>query len=548
VDRDLFMGFPWQAGLPRFLGGFLDLVFDRASGSLLPDPSIDAILAVRQLTLMFNKILLECSDARKEKAIDGFVQCEKDVRDADASTTPKQWERFKHASTLLFSDIFSLMDHKIYEGDIRPKHGPGVTADGLKGNKKYLQTTWPSRLDEWFPIGDFLLPNHRYYDELDHIDILEPGSEIPSRVILVPKTLKTPRIIAAEPTAMQYAQQAILEPLVEILESEYLPSPYKGKRNLISKMIGFRDQTVNQRSAREGSLTGNLASIDLSEASDRVSNQHVRALLSNFPHLRGAVDACRSRKADVLGRGVIRLAKFAPMGSALCFPMEAMVFLTMIFVAIAEEHNEPLSRSLIKRYSDSVRVYGDDIIVPVDVVRRVVDTFESFGIRVNVAKSFWNGKFRESCGKEYYDGNDVSIVRCRREFPTHRKHAAEIISIVSLRNQLYLAGYWQTCRWLDDYIRGVIRYFPRVAPTSSALGRLSFLGYETQRVGGRYQAPLVKAYVTKSVLPKDPLDSHGALLKWFLKRGDLPIADRNHLERAGRPLDVSTNPRWVSPF
>jgi len=449
---------------------------------------------------------------------------------------------------MLFASVLSFVDRKIYEGDIRPKHGPGATADGLKGNQKYLQSTWPSRLDEWFPIGDYLIPNHRYYDELDHIDILEPGSEIPSKVILVPKTLKTPRIIAAEPTAMQYAQQAIKELLTETLEAKRLPSGTNSKRNLVSKMIGFKDQTVNQRMALEGSLKGNLASIDLSEASDRVSNQHVRHLFQNHPHLLGAVQACRSRKVDVPGYGVQRLAKFAPMGSALCFPVEAMVFLTIIFMAIAEEHNEPLSQSLIKRYSDSVRVYGDDIIVPVNIVRRVVDTLESFGIRVNVAKSFWNGKFRESCGKEYYDGSDVSIVRCRRVFPTRRKHAAEVISIVSLRNQLYLAGYWQTCRWLDDYIRGVIRYFPRVAPTSSALGRLSFLGYETQRVGGRYQAPLVKAHVTKSVLPKDSLDGYGALLKWFLKRGDLPIIDRNHLERAGRPLDVSTNPKWTSPF
>jgi len=547
VDRDLFKGFPWQAGSPRFLGGFLDLVFDRASGSLLENPSIDAILAIRQLTLMFNKILLECSDARKKDAIDSFLQCEQDVRIADAAISPTQWDRFKQASAMLYSSIFTILDRKIYYGDIRPKHGPGATADGLKGNKKYLQSTWPSRLDSWFPIGDHVLPNYRFIDRLDHIELLEPGSEIPSKVILVPKTLKTPRIIAAEPTAMQYAQQAILEPLVELLESEFIPSGQRPKRNLISKMIGFRDQSVNQRMALEGSHTGSLASIDLSEASDRVSNQHVRNLLVNFPHLQGAVDACRSRKADVDGK-TVRLAKFAPMGSALCFPMEAMVFLAIIFVAIAEEHNEPLSQSLIKRYSDSVRVYGDDIIVPVNVVRRVVDTLESFGIRVNVAKSFWNGKFRESCGKEYYNGSDVSIVRVRRVFPTQHKQAAELISIVSLRNQLYFAGYWQTCRWLDDHIRRVIRHYPVVSPTSSALGRHSFLGYETQRIGGRYQSPLVRAFVTKSVLPRDPLDDYGALLKWFLKRSEMPIADRNHLERAGRPLDVSTNPRWVSPF
>jgi len=58
VDRNQFQGFAFTGSLPRFLGGFFDLVFDRGTGLLLDEPSVDAIYSIRQLTLMFGKILL----------------------------------------------------------------------------------------------------------------------------------------------------------------------------------------------------------------------------------------------------------------------------------------------------------------------------------------------------------------------------------------------------------------------------------------------------------------------------------------------------------
>jgi len=397
--------------------------------------------------------------------------------------------------------------------------------------------------------------------------------EIPVRVITVPKTLKTPRIIGVEPTAMQYSQQALAYSiLTALMRVDYLRA-----------MLGFSDQTPNQEMAREGSLYGELATLDLSEASDRVSNQHVRALTSNHVHLHGAVDACRSRKADVDGFGVLRLAKFASMGSALCFPMEAMVFLTMIFLGIEQELNTSLSRRTIKSFIGRVRVYGDDIIVPVEYVHSVIRSLESFGIRVNSGKSFWNGKFRESCGKEYYDGHDVSITRVRQVFPTKRTHATEVISIVSLRNQLYWAGYWQTCRWLDKEIEEVIKYFPVVLPTSPVLGRHSALGYETERMDEHLYSPLVKGYKVRATPPQDILGEEGALLKclltmerrernlpenfsgeplanaWDLSEKSLhphvnsnsisqmlPTSGEDHLKYAGRPRVVNIKLGWGS--
>lgn len=543
TDRHLFQGFSWKAGLPRFLGGFLDLVFDRDSGTLLKNPSIDAILAIRQLTLMFGKIALECSHARKEQAMRGFIECEKEVKKADAQRSPKSISDFHRVSALLFREVFTEVDRKIYYNEVKPKHGPGATADRLRGNGKYRQSQWTSRLEKIFPAGEYLLPSWSYYDQLENVDFLEPGAERPVRVISVPKTMKTPRIIAIEPTAMQYVQQALLEAILEALTTDDRGvNPLK-----LSDFLGFDDQVPNQDLARQGSLNGSLATLDLSEASDRVSNQLVRTMLRNHRYLHDGVDACRSRRADVDGE-VIRLAKFASMGSALTFPMEAMVFLTLIFLGIERELNVPLSRQLISSFKGRVRVYGDDIIIPVEYVRSVIHTLELFGARVNERKSFWNGKFRESCGKEFYDGEDVSIVRVRREFPTSRRDAAGVNSMVVLRNQLYLAGYWQTVGWLDSRIRRVIKHFPVVLPTSPVLGRTSFLGYESEEWDGKLHRPLVKGYVVSARIPRDPLEDTGALLKFFLKRGTMPSFAEDHLERSGRPSVVNIKLRKAPPY
>jgi hypothetical protein len=539
VDRNSFQGFSWRAGLPQFLGGFLDLVFDRTSGVLLKSPDIDAILSIRQLTLIFGKILLPCTSAREAESMSSYIQCDKEVKYCDANLDSLDLKEFERMSQLLFRDIFSKIDSDIYYGNHIPKHGPGATADKLRGNAKYNCRLWTDRLEKYFPSGDFLFPSLSHYVEsYDDVHHLEPGEEIPVKVISVPKTQKTPRIIAVEPTCMQYAQQAVLERIVEETDSSFL-----------SQFIGFDDQLPNQQLAQDGSFTGSTATLDLSDASDRVSNQLVLAMMKNHPHLREAIQACRSRKADVPGHGVLRLAKFASMGSALCFPIEAMVFLTLVFLGLEQELNTRFTRkSELLEFSGRVRIYGDDIIIPTDMVHSVIGSLEHFGARVGPSKSFWIGKFRESCGKEYYDGFDVSIVKVRRVFPSSLKHAPEVISLVSLRNQLYLAGYWATVKWLDSKIKKMIYHFPFVSESSSALGRISFLGYETQKECKYLHAPLVKAYVVTSRPPSDPLDGPGALLKFFLKRGGQPSVDRKHLERAGRPRAVDIKPRWVSPF
>lgn len=538
INDAAFLSFKKRRGFPLFLGGFLRLVFDPSTGVLVDEPSIDAIKAIRQISLMFAKIKVPCSKEREELALQAYIDCEQELRIVDQRTSPDLLDDMNRIGNMLFGDLLNSVEKQIYFEGITPKHGPGSTADGLLGNKKYDQIEWPLRIEELFPFSEYVSYSYlNYLLVMGSTVFLEPGQERPVEVILVPKTLKTPRIIAREPTAVQYVQQGVLELITEATERIHTP------RMLVSSV----SQEPNQLLAKEGSFKQNLATLDLSEASDRVSYQHVRALLRTNPFLLECVDACRSRKADVRGHGVIRLAKFASMGSALCFPFEAMVFATAIFIGIERALSRPLTSKDVLALLGKVRVYGDDIIIPVEYVKSVSEIFELFGFKINQHKSFWTGKFRESCGKEYYDGNDVSITRVRTYMPSTRKDASEIISTSSLRNQLFVRGGFERSVAFLDILLGKIIPYPVVEATSPVIGRLSYMPYQAERMDPHLQIPLVRGMVVVETKRKNSASGPGAMTKFLLKRGLDPLQE-DHLLHSGRPVSVDIKTRWCQPY
>ena len=609
IGSNHFTKFGKSGGRPRFLGGFLSQIFD-TDGSLLDEPSIDCIRAVRQLTLMFAKIERPCSDARRSRAMQQFVETEAELERMDTSSFEEFLPLFRKASTLLWADVFShvenshmgthrlardwfgspddesggqsqsswstsedaflhllpqsfrlgstfrkVNDCEVIDPSSRyilvPKHGPGATADRLRGNAKFDVIEWPSRLEREFPYGDYALPSWRSYYQLDRVEFLEPGKERPVKVVSVPKTLKTPRIIAVEPASMQYCQQSLSHQLVDVLESGVpgYPTGFTETCDLGRWFVGFKEQEPNRLLALSGSINRHLATLDLSEASDRVLNRHVLELLSGFPQLSAAIQASRSTKAAVPGHGVISLTKFASMGSALCFPIEAMIFTTIIISAISYERGEPPTRRLINSLRGQVRVYGDDIIVPVEYVPRVIQFLQSFGLVVNMDKSFWNGKFRESCGGDYYDGEWVTPVRLRHDLPRSRADVPETVGLIAFRNLLYWEGYWETVRKLDEQIRQLFQdVYPVVEKTAAVLGRESIFAYEAEWADPDTHTPLVRGWCARFVTPESPISGEGALLKFLIRRGFLPFQEPDHLERQGRPVAVSIKRRWTRPF
>ncbi len=557
ITPDLFSNFKKRQKLPVLFGGFLELIFDRASGSILEDPSIDAIRCLRQICLLYKKIELPCSDILIQKAFDRYFECDIEVENWEKSHDEDLLLRFRRLSSLVFSHVFRRVNDDIRDLGIVPKHGPGATAEKVLANAKYEFRTWSERCEAVFPYWWYATIHGYSSERYSSVTFEEPGAETPVRVIAVPKTQKTPRIIAEEPSYMQYLQQGIARSIKREVD-----------RSFLYDFISTEYQLPNQQLAQRGSLDGTLATLDLSEASDRISYLLVKDMCSGFPHLLDGIDATRSSRADVPGIGVIPLSRYASMGSGLCFPIETMVFFIAVLIGIERSNGSNFtSISQIMGLKGQVRVYGDDIIVPTDNADSVALTLELFGFKVNTHKSFWNGKFRESCGAEYYAGVDVTVARFKHEYPRSRKDVSEMISLVKFRNNLYYRGYWNTVRMLDESITSFIP-FPAVEETSEVLGRSTFLPVSGDRIGGRFQRPLVRGAVVKYHKRISQIADDAALMKTlgfsssvngslflegehdpetvslhFLQQG-IVETEADHLMTGGRPIASRIHDGW----
>lgn len=503
VSDDMFRSFrSTHTGLPHFLGGFLRRVFKRCGDGFVIQDDSDAVFAVRQLCYLFAKLNLRCTNEREEQSYGAFCDVEQELREP-ASTSVDEEEYlslYRHCRTLLLASCLSRVDQLVYRGDLIPKHGPGATSDPLYGNQKWRLPFWTDRLEELFPYREYASVNYRER-EVTHLD---PVSEPPVKVTSVTKTQKAPRIIAIEPTHMQYMQQAIARPLSFEIEND----------PMVGHFIKFRDSSQNRMMARRGSIDRSLSTIDLSEASDRVTLKHVDILLENTPWLRQAVNSSRSLRAKVPGHDIIELQKFASMGSALTFPIETIVFLTVVLVGISKSLNRRLTRQDLTNLIGRVSVFGDDIIVPSEYSEDVYNALKAFGFKINETKSFFKGPFRESCGGDFFNGDDVNPVKLRYLPPRTRHDHKSLISLVAFRNLCYAKGLWATARFVDDWFEDRNIPFPIVDSTSRALGRNSFtFSYESNRVCHNLHRPLVKALIEWSYQPKCEIDGDEAALK-----------------------------------
>lgn len=540
MSSSLISGFHFSGGLPVFLQGFLRNIFT-SDGALLDIPCIESIRSVRQLTAFYGKIEGRCTPRRENAAIAEYVQADDDCAAWDLHVQSSILEELQNVAQVVLGPWISEVDHQVATDDLQPRHGPGQTADRLLGNEKYDVVYWPEHLESRFPWVEWGVVNYRYADSHDRSFSSSAHVVTRARQTLVPKTMSRPRVIVMEPTALQYMQQALMTALTDAIERS-------------TSLIGFTDQEPNRSLARRGSLDRSLSTIDLSEASDRVTYLQAASVLSVFPNLWEALDATRSSEVDLANNlGSRDIAKFASMGSAVCFPVEAMVFCVAIFMAIQRHHRKTdaafrLRPSDVRKYEGLVRVYGDDLIIPVEYLSEVRSVFSLLGWKINERKSFSEGNFRESCGGDYWRGEDVTPIRCRNLIPTSLRQTDEVQSLVSLRNQLYLAGYWTTASYLDDRLDKLLRgRFPIVGETSAALGRVSVSFSPLVRGTDRYQRALTRAYSVRTRIPKNACSETGALLKCLLpprqeeqlqlKHLAGPARDSQHLHRSGRPED-----------
>jgi len=204
---------------------------------------------------------------------------------------------------------------------------------------------------------------------------LVPGN----KVAFVPKTAVTHRAIAIEPLINIYAQLGLGAML---------------RRRLLRHGMNLNDQSANQRAALKGSSDGSLATIDLSSASDTVAKELVRFLLpERWFHV---LDICRSKVGMYEGKW-LRYEKFSSMGNGSTFELETLIFLGLSLAVCTELNID----------TTEVLVYGDDIVIPVAAYDSLFEVLTFCGFMFNDTKSFKSGPFRESCGKDYFNGHDV---------------------------------------------------------------------------------------------------------------------------------------------
>lgn len=286
--------------------------------------------------------------------------------------------------------------------------GPGANL-GVHGNatnlgRKLLAESWTVTANAYdYAIGalmsdshifelhsverEYLLPDGSKY-KVHSVDPEETRRSIVNRIkvvnnnkiAFVPKTALTDRVIAVEPLLNGYLQKGV---------DDFI-------RNRLKRIgINLQDQSLNQEMARLGSLDDSpegFVTIDLSSASDSISIGLVRSLLPAewFSYL----NSLRPRFGTI-GSKDIYYHKFCSMGNGFCFPLETLLF-TAACVSVG-----------CGKAGTDFSVYGDDIIVRKRYAANLIALLGVMGFAVNKRKTFLEGPFRESCGADWFGGEDV---------------------------------------------------------------------------------------------------------------------------------------------
>lgn len=404
--------------LPRFLGEFFMHIL-QPTGEVLPNPDIQCVSVVRQVLYSFYKYELPYTETQTEQVINSFKEtendlihidaalnslravlddhnrnrrrsiCHEDLKDPHWHTIELNQLRVIREARIILSELFKSFDPY----DIVPRHGPGVVSTKEKLSAKYMWRNVSDRITAVYPFDAYFCASLGHVCDSAHSFNTVTETDHSAQVLLVPKDSRGPRLISCEPVDFQWIQQGLRQAIYSLVEHHPL-TRYN---------VHFTNQQPNQFGALLGSMPDwrcKYSTLDLKEASDRVSVSLVHLL---FPdHLHRFLDASRSASTVLPSGEKLTLRKYAPMGSALCFPIMALT----IWVILTASAPDADTR-------ESILVYGDDVIVPTAFAESAMNILEVFGLKINRTKSCLQGSFRESCGVDAFKGINVTPVRFR---------------------------------------------------------------------------------------------------------------------------------------
>lgn len=244
----------------------------------------------------------------------------------------------------------------------------------------------------------------------------EPRIVDSSRLSFVPKNDKISRTICTEPVLGMFYQLGIGSILTSRLRT----------------MFGIDMATeadVNRALARSGSISGSWSTIDLESASDSIAYKMCKFLLPKevFYYF----DLARSKATSYKGTAH-ELHMISSMGNGFTFPLQ-----TVIFACVVKSVYVSLGLPFLKGSRVSFGVFGDDIVIYRAAWDRVIRILSLLGFTVNTDKSFCEGPFRESCGRDYLNGRNIRGVYLRRlEQPQDFFSAINAFNVFSARTGL----------------------------------------------------------------------------------------------------------------
>lgn len=201
----------------------------------------------------------------------------------------------------------------------------------------------------------------------------------------VPKNAEIDRFACKEPTGNMMLQTGIGTRI----------------RNRLKRVgIDLNDQSRNRRLAKQASIDGRHATIDLKSASNSVTVSLCYLLLPEPWY--AALISARSPDGKIGGKPHT-WQMMSSMGNGFTFELESLLFWSLC---------EAVRR--LSKAPGRTSVYGDDIITPVQCVHNVIAVLSFAGFRINKEKSFISGPIRESCGGHYYAGVDITPIYIRK--------------------------------------------------------------------------------------------------------------------------------------
>ena len=397
----LITAFAWRTWtrVPTFMEVQLRKLFSR-NGTLRADYDPRALHVIRQFCEYFYKTATAFKAADLEAAEDKFVAVDasvgKSVDNSWVDVLRKRLETHYHL-TESFDAIIAENKPRLTSGSF------AGTVAGMCGNVHYAVYKRSQLGLSVYPhsasgaVGAIKPRRRTTFREWLIPYIGRKPRQLGSRpceVLFVPKDSRGPRTIAKEPLHTLKWQMSYFDYLSTKLEK------------VTRKRVLFYDQSIHRELARLGSIDGSWATMDLKDASDRVSVSVVRHLFRNLP-IRKFLDF-RSSVARLPSSHEIILNKLSGMGSGLTFPTMALLIHLTVCESISQWARIPFDRCMKLVY-----VYGDDLIVPSKYAFLVDEALSRVGLELNREKSFAKGPFRESCGADFLKGVYVTPVRLK---------------------------------------------------------------------------------------------------------------------------------------